>query len=548
MPSLRQILEDTMLFQAAHGKNQDPMDCQLRSCAPIVFPEPSPGSSSLPVDTRPIWHFQHSGRPGEITSLRAWPRAMGYAHPMTVCESISWEPPRILRAAGQQGITLPLDSAFLVQRFHLPDGFITGSHQLWPLPHQIDHSFAEVFVYEIKPDQSLAPVPESVWSAEGFMPNRSSGWLNAIIRIGERMTGEIRPLYVCVVISLTTCKEKNDFEPAGVLGAGRIFPHVMIMANQPLAQASAAVILRRPPMSSHTGPDMDPTIRSGLFTDTNQARSKQPIVGNVPPPYWPYIFDYYKLDGFAADEEYTMVDPNLKRRIITNGAQVLLLAQLIDPTVAFLDFEPLHEPASKNFPARVFEYYAINFPKLDYQGAFDSIHIAPSMRAYPSIYRDPSLGVAPWLDSLTSIKMAPFCEHDCLHTHWRWGASWDQTPSVLAPNKMSLMGFAGDRPYATIGAPLVPSNQTVKLRLISPSSFRYAADAGSIPAGGWQVIYHHGSAYSLFVNNQDTKIKVLKQLLAHSQEWALVYWNMRWQATQTGPLERILPNLAACVS
>lgn len=41
-------------------------------------------------------------------------------------------------------------------------------------------------------------------------------------------------------------KERNDFEPGGVLGAGRLMPHFMIVTNLPVESMEAAVTLTRP--------------------------------------------------------------------------------------------------------------------------------------------------------------------------------------------------------------------------------------------------------------------------------------------------------------
>ena len=92
------------------------------------------------------------------------------------------------------------------------------------------------------------------------------------------------------------------------------------------------------------------------------------------------------------------------------------------------------------------------------------------------------------------IAMAPFCEHDCLHTHTRWGIP---DPKIPLSNK----GFDGRAPHQIAGAPLVPANQTVFISLTTPSSCRYRAVArGPIRPGTFSVFNHHGSGYALAID------------------------------------------------
>jgi hypothetical protein len=549
MASVRQILQDTMLFQAARGVEVDPWQHQVERGNSIEFAEPDPGGSAqTTVEQRAIWHWrQAGGNPAEVTAVRAWPRSMGYAHGMTVLSSVTWLNPWITRNAGQSAIELPLTSTFLITRVHIGYGRVAGGHSMWPQRHEVDHSLASVFVYGVRSDGSLTVVPESVYNSDNFMPGCDPSSTGGSVPGGSRLTVTVPTHYVCVVTSLVMCKEKNDFEPAGVLWAGRAFPHTSLMSSQALHRVEAGVSLTRPLTSAHAAPNMDPRIRNILFTDTNESRLVLPIVGNVAPPYWNYIFDYYKVNDIAPNEEHVMVDRSLARRAIAGATQHLFVGGPYGmpppaPAMSFLDYRPL-QPASmaSNHPDHVFVYMDVTFGKVAGQGAFDSIHWAPGMKAYPLLVSDPAYSSSAWRPWLESIPMAPFCEHDCLHTHWRWGESWQHAPDRIAPNKSLLGGFdARGRPYATIGAPMVPPNQDVRIKVISRSQFEYRGIASRVGRAEWQVFMYHGCAYSLFVDNSDSTIHGLKQLVAGNQKWPLVYWNMRWQATRTTPMERIL--------
>jgi hypothetical protein len=119
------------------------------------------------------------------------------------------------------------------------------------------------------------------------------------------------------------------------------------------------------------------------------------------------------------------------------------------------------------------------------QGAFDNLHLAPRMLA-PQAVRDASPGD----QRLKEVAMAPFCVHDCLHLHWRW-AQWYVNEHTY--------GWDGDTPYRKAGAPMVPPNQRVSIRVCDPHTAEYHVRMRSPKAGAWQVIMHHGFAYALSV-------------------------------------------------
>jgi hypothetical protein len=127
---------------------------------------------------------------------------------------------------------------------------------------------------------------------------------------------------------------------------------------------------------------------------------------------------------------------------------------------------------------------------------------------------------------LDNIKMAPFCVHDCQHTHFRWG---NFTP--LALPKWNR-GFSGRSPYAAEGKPLVSASQTVKLGLTSASSFRYVARAdGPIRPAIWTVFNHHGSAYALGIGSGalwGASRLAVREYITHKEEpyalWLPVIW------------------------
>ena len=129
-----------------------------------------------------------------------------------------------------------------------------------------------------------------------------------------------------------------------------------------------------------------------------------------------------------------------------------------------------------------------------------------------------------------SVTMAPFCFHDCMHMHFRWGADY---------NDIQNRGWKDDEtPSALAGAPLVPANQKVTLNLLSPVSFEYIAEANGVRAGTWQIMLHHGLAYAL---NSKYRLDIVRRAVNRGNgvsvskgDWALMYWNLRWYPAKDG--------------
>jgi hypothetical protein len=177
--------------------------------------------------------------------------------------------------------------------------------------------------------------------------------------------------------------------------------------------------------------------------------------------------------------------------------------------------------------------------KLGRQGEFDNLHLAPKMVAPAEVIRR-NPGMA---STLREIAMAPFCIHDCFHTHFRWGSA--------ATNK-SACGWSGTamdpgEPNQIAGVPLVPPNQDVSVTLLSPSGYRYTARIQKPTAGTWQPIFHHGSAYAIHIARMTRALLrvTLEALKADflgdrlQESWALLYWSLRYTPVGSGAIERL---------
>jgi len=365
----------------------------------------------------------------------------------------------------------------------------------------------------------------------------------------------------------------------------------------------------RPPMQH---PDMDPDIHAIIVADTNVFKSAD-VARVVSPPLWDLIFDYVigvpEGNFVKFNDPCTVVKDEPSQRTM-RGAIGLLnygttsktarglvegailglasfgVAPALGATVTFVGavgggefgsiglarpgLRLVHRGPDSESASWVAQamYGSGGLKKSDLlpriksdvvkwprQGQFDSIHLAPRMRAHLVMGR-PGLGGAEYADSLSNIRMAPFCEHDCFHTHWRWGANWnDSRQSPLLKNSKPIAGFgpsSGDAkfvgvgvPYIEIGAPLVPLNQEISIEFESEHAFVYTGKMHKdVVPGIWQAVYHHGSAYAVSIVAKG-QVNFLVNALTGAPldgvppQFSEFYWTLRFQDTVDGALSRI---------
>jgi hypothetical protein len=334
----------------------------------------------------------------------------------------------------------------------------------------------------------------------------------------------LAPPRVLVCVSLVCCKERNDCEPGEILGGARLYPHVMVLANGASERVEASIHVRRPASAmTHGDPEMTPQIEPLYVTDSNDP--------SIIPPYWSHLFDYYEthpdrtfaarpggLHGTEQREtgEVCFADPGAPARRI-DGAVRVLNSQMS---------RPAYEPRTIEKQAR--------------QGEFDNIHLAPRMKMVVSA---PNQAEPPVL--LDDIAMAPFCVHDCLHTHLRWGATGGSSP-------LAMLGFdEAGVPHSKDGAPHVPPDQYVFVRLDSRRGFRYRAIASkTAQAGMWSCFMHHGMFYAVGISpfifdgnpfsfmaravvqerarGRDEPFTIITDFPSTEVSWAAYYWRLRW--------------------
>ena len=495
MPGLKAFLQKTMIFTAAAPT--DLYSSKLAPMDPIVPVAPGANSAGKDED-RAVWNWTHDpSSPAKITALNANVRAMNNMN-MTVCDSIEVERVAISLTPGSP-VLLPLDVDHVVAKFKLDKGHIPESWDgWWRIEANTDWAMAVVFAYEIV--RSLK-VPEDApkifkvnlndLEADSAFPNPparfgdpdymdpstlpkppGSGTMDGPRTLENTVTAVPPRHFVIVVFGLTTCKERGDFEPGGVLGAGRVYPHVMVLSSERMVNAEATIHLKRPAQGMKDD-DMNGKIGPLLATDANEMHG--------PTPIWSNVFDYVVTNPF---DKIGLIDQDDRD---ASGANWMTVVDQKKPARTIVG--KIMRETLTHIPSIVDK---ADFTKMKGQGEFDNLHLAPGM-----IY-DPLIG-----PKETFIKMAPFCVHDCFHTHFRWG-SFMKDVQDLPKSEQGLRrshSVRGRIPPArtATGKPLVPFDQTVKIGLTSASSFRYFAKTspdlgwGAVYAGVWTVFNHHGS-------------------------------------------------------
>ncbi len=524
MPTLEQVLADTMLHTAARGLNLPLTRLPPTSAVPRPTPKPIPNKNFTAIN--PIWSWsQDPMNPRVLRDITLRSRGMGmnYHMAISVAERIEFGDVKFTFPGQQEAVVLPLESAFHCATYALPAGRITDdATYLWRLPSEVDASIMHVFAYQLL-GGSVTPLALDQIDALGanFMPSPLAEVLHRVLFGESAAVATLAPPRVLVCVSLTCCKELNDCEPGRVLGGARLYPHVMVMSNVTGERVEASIDIQRPATAmSHDDPEMSPEIRPLFVTDTNE-----PTI--LPAVCWDRIFDYYTTrpyEDFGARSggrhgperreagEVCFADPSAPERTIAGAVEVL-------NTV----FTPVYEPRVIKKQAR--------------QGEFDNIHLAPRMQLKVSATH----GSEP-PELLEDIAMAPICVHDCLHAHLRWGRAGGDPPKAV-------LGFDDHgTPHAKDGAPHVPPNQHVFVRLTSQRSLRYRAVAtGPIVAGAWTCFMHHGLFYAVdlwpgtvadfFARRtvQDTAFQRKEPYMrggtdfpSTSASWAAFYWRLRW--------------------
>jgi hypothetical protein len=503
MRTLKEVLSETLLLTAkpavpiepvAEGETFAALDLQsdndkrtekgLSGKGPFDPSAPGPWSFKFALEA-------NGPRVSELHSLAPCPGMAPMA--ARVCDEISWRGISV-RFAGRT-IDLPLTAPHLLAHSVLREEgkLAAGANRFFALEAAINFGVQLVFAYEMRGGE-LRPFSKRVREKGDFTdfvdaPGPGAG--AAYVRVGggtckgSPVAGLPPRFLVC--ISFTAHKPRNDFEPQGVLLAGRMVPAVFVRANCELEEVRATVRVVRPAKTSMAGmmTDVDDAMGSVFFTDRNNA-GKAPV--------WSEIFDYYLLPNAPEFEgNATSADPFVGVHAIRGGAPKFKSVRRLDShrrTESGIMPTP-HVGAPDDIDGEPAGYPDTAIVKTAGQGEFDSIHVAPKM-----VVQDGGL-------KGLKVAMAPICAHDCLHTHWRWSYAYGFA------NHTRGYDSAGTS-YQKAGAPLVPQNQDVHVVPLAANGFDYSVVCrGPIAAREWQAAMTHGSAYALAVMTDSASHKGL---------------------------------------
>jgi hypothetical protein len=502
-----------------------------------------------------LWGWVHGqGGPTKVSEVRCRVPDYGY-HAYRVFDDVEFgrysgstllPEVKLWTTAGQE-LTLQLDEGSVHSRWLLKDGHAgPDSHWLWPLEARLDAGVVVAFAYSLSQrgaDLVAAPIHLSSSSeaeSRAAIDELSSGserarWGDRVLQgdfmpirsrthrpsaeVGSRTHTEVRAPRLLVLVCFTTLRERADYDPGQVANFARVLPQIMIKATVPLAGMEAAIKMKRPAESTvqteaggegsnhrtcHN--ESEGTIGTLIVTDLDIDR-----VGPDFGPHWSDIFAYYETDRSRLQGAIHVVDSSKLdvRELDPYGRRVM---SLVSSAVGGHETTLIKRPR---------------------QGEFDNIHLAPLLRLPATTYTTRTIGLPTLDDPLTvtrfvsgnpvtdrgamkldHIAMAPFCSHDCLHTHWRWG-------KFLSDGKRWVKGWSSSLPYAVLGAPMVQHHQDVNLHLPMANAMVYAAEVrrraptdferrqaegdrrymmgtrygAPMESFEWQIVNHHGSGF-----------------------------------------------------
>ncbi len=375
-------------------------------------------------------------------------------------------------------IQLPLNAGFLLalaQAGSSRTRIAAGKVSTFPLATEIQTYATLVFGYSVN-SQTGTVTPLDLSAVE---PGQLTTWLG---NHGFSAPTNTSNTVVIATYDLSFTSPNDDFQPKGAAPMGaanvvRTYPLLSVWSSRGITAVNAELDIARPAASPMPGMARGGTISGALYTDMNSGirslwQDLDPVVQTaisalastntlampfpgpvvapsavvaafnaIPSVRWDSLFAHYSLD--AARSSITVVSPRFPRRADTTSRQV---------------FDKSKSTYSTG-PA---------VTKVERQGMFDNLHVAPAMdyKGAPAF-------------------MAPLCQHDCLHIHWRWGASFTDIP---------VKGWSGGLPYKKPGAPMIPENQTLKIS-VSGATMSYIPTAENAPAQAWQIFMHHGTGY-----------------------------------------------------
>lgn len=425
-------------------------------------------------------------------------------HPTSVCNLIKWISPIRISFDLHTGqrltqIEFPLDCEYIVSDMTLISPGVIKDSKWWLDDLSIDCGFQLVFGYEIS-GCDATPTPLKKPETRDYCDFYDDRIVRNVISVTE-LSGNMsaisitRPRFL-ICISLVGCNPDSRFEPEGLIEAARFFPVAMIKANHGIAKISkihAEIHVSRHSELDHVHSGMTKNRTIYLIADRNSKNPETGIINegilDTPAPFWEAIFDYYKewIGQENIDQGFIITDATQKKIRKDRVHRRILNTSTLNPTD-----QPVDLFLDPEIPYREPQYIHSEVVKLPYQGEYDNIHISPTM-----------------MSDHGEVIMAPICQHDCLHTHFRWGNGYNDVKWVR--------GWDENKPFSKIGAPLAPLNQIIRTQIFrNPESigFKYHCEIFDHDPRSWVFIYHHGSCCAVKINENaiTSKMNLLTRL------------------------------------
>ncbi len=440
----------------------------------------------------------------------------GHTHvmPAAVFSTLVWKDlaVRVPGATGGSDISLPLSRRFILGSTS-SSGRLTriaaGTVDTFPLHTDVQTYATVVFGYSVD-GQTRSVVPLD------FCTLRSGQLTEWLANHGSPDPTSSSKTAVIAVYELALCGPRDDYQPkdgapTGAAQVVRAYPLLSVWSSRPLKLATAVLDIARPATTPMEGMAGGGAISAALYADMNsvvrslwdelhhdlkkalqESRAAMKLLGlghvlaadlvsllkGVPSTRWDSLFAHYSLN--ATRSNLTVVAPGFSRRSNSTDRQVW-------------------DRSKSRYVTS-----AVSVEKLERQGSFDNVHIAPAMDYQGA-----------------AAIMAPLCHHDCLHIHWRWGAAFTDKP---------MRGWSGGKPYQKPGAPMIPENQTLRISLGGPN-LSYAPMAHNTPARTWQIFMHHGTGYvsALTLVGEGVRVIELAQLTGLPRWEGFYYHNRMWE-------------------
>lgn len=490
-------------------------------------------------------------------------------------------------------LELPLDAAHLYAQFDVGGGLLNEKGTSWrsyrfPLPMVLDRAKVLAFAFELDSANKIQPYKPAAsdvghkalkewldaWDGKGIRDEADNRWIDRAVKgdfmplpsdLTESMLRSVRafadetkiistaPPRFLVVVSLSGCKERPDYEPIGIVGVSRLYPHLMVRSNVAIRSAHASLKLTRP-KSTTTHPDKGQPqgaygccgaladVGTILVADSNYEWFKSGPIGPdlLYLPLWGGLFAYYLVDPHRAVGDDAKALKGKPMRVVDRSKS----ARTIDKVGTRL--------------LGIFGQKITEVHKVVRQGQFDNIHVAPRLRQdAPEVYLQKKGGedigpagmivdVDPEFMKTDEIVMAPFCSHDCFHMHWRWST---------AANNTWTLGFDDAGPHRAVGAPMIPTSRDLDLTSWGPNVYTLTEhamptsspaddDSKSIGPLQWQTLFYPGAGYAQGIAelNEVKKVKLRmnvekfsvsfigkdKKARKNFEDPPTTYWNLRY--------------------